>query len=59
MLYDSAEILHLEILQNKIKLFIEWENFPPHPKVTVYSALEIEADKIWWENIPNLYDPFE
>jgi hypothetical protein len=58
MLYDSAEIIHLDILSNRIKLSLEWENFPPHPKVLAYSLLEIEADKIWWENIPNLYDPF-
>jgi len=58
MLYDSAEILHLNIINNRVTLSLEWENFPPHPKVIAYSFLEIEADKIWWENIPDLYDPF-
>jgi hypothetical protein len=58
MLYDSAEIMHLNIIKNRIKISWEWENFPPHPKIIAYSFLEIEADKIWWENIPNLYDPF-
>jgi hypothetical protein len=58
MLYDSAEIMHLTIMKDRIKLSLEWENFPPHPKVTAYLFLEIEADKIWWENIPDLYNPF-
>ena len=58
MLYDSAGILHLEVTKHQILLSLEWMNFPPHPKVTAYSFLKIEAEKIWWENIPDLYDPF-
>ncbi len=58
MLHDSAYILRFDIVENKVTLFIEWVNFPPHPKVNDYSFFEIEAETIWWENIPDLFDPF-
>lgn len=58
MLADSADILHLKIQGTKIRLDLEWMNFPPHPKITAYSFYIIHAEKIWWENIPNLFDPF-
>ena len=58
MLHDSANILRFNIVENKIKLFLEWVNFPPNPNVSDYSFFEIEARKIWWENIPDLIDPF-
>jgi len=58
MLYDSAGILHLKIDDTVVKLDLEWVNFPPHSKITVYSFYIIHAKKIWWENIPDLYDPF-
>jgi len=58
MQFDSAIILDLEIVKNKIKMFLEWTNYPPHAEIAAYSNYEIEAKKIWWENIPALYDPF-
>jgi hypothetical protein len=58
MLYDSAGILHFKIDDTKIKLDLEWVNFPPHSKIVAYSFYTIYAKKIWWENIPDLYDPF-
>lgn len=58
MLYDSAGILHLKIDGTTVSLDLEWVNFPPHPNVTTYSFYTINAKKIWWENIPDLYDPF-
>jgi hypothetical protein len=59
MLFDSAVILDFEIVSNKTKLFLEWTNYPPHAEIAVYSSYEVVAEKIWWENIPNLYDPYE
>jgi len=58
MLYDGAGILHLELFIHKLQLDLEWKNYPPHPDITAYSFYEIEAEKIWWENIPDLKDPF-
>ncbi|MBF8264109.1 MAG: hypothetical protein HW387_1774 [Parachlamydiales bacterium] len=58
MLYDGAGILDFEISKNNVKLFLEWVNYPPHPDIVVYSSFEIEAEKIWWENIPDLGEPF-
>lgn len=56
---DSAGILDFEINENSIRLFIEWVNYPPHAKlINTYSEIIIEANKIYWENIPDLYDPF-
>ncbi len=56
---DSAGILDLEINDNSIRLFIEWVNYPPRAKlINIYSEIIIEADKIYWENAPDLHDPF-
>ena len=53
-IYDDGEILDLEIYKNKVLLLIEWNNFPPKPRESDVSKIEIEAEKIWWENIPTL-----
>lgn len=58
MLYDSAGILHFNIHNTTIKLELEWINFRPKSKPTAYSFYIIHAKKLWWENIPDLYDPF-
>lgn len=58
MLHDSACILHLKVHNATVYLDLEWVNFPPHPRVTAYSFYVIHAKKIWWENIPDLFDPF-
>lgn len=58
MLYDSASILQFKIHDTTVDLDLEWTNFPPHPKVTAYSFYTIYAKRIWWENVPDLYDPF-
>lgn len=57
---DSAGIMDFEINENSIRLFIEWVNYPPHQKwINMYSKIIIEANKIHWENVPDLHDPFE
>ena len=54
--YDDGEILDLEIDSNKVFLLIEWKNWPPKPRLRTndVSKIEIEAEKIYWENIPGL-----
>ncbi len=54
--YDDGEILDLEIDNNKVFLLIEWTNFPPKPRTNDIGTIEIEAEQIYWENIPNLSD---
>jgi len=56
--YDSGKIVDLQIAENNIMIAISWVNFPPKPSVNDFSTIEIKADTIWWENIPDLFDPF-
>ncbi|MCK4935095.1 MAG: hypothetical protein KAR79_05860 [Simkaniaceae bacterium] len=55
--YDKGGIFDFILKNNLIELQIEWVNFPPKPDVTDFSVIIIQADHIWWENIPDLYDP--
>src|SRR5271154_4797791 len=41
-----------------VELQISWRNAPQKPDVNDFSAIVIQADRIWWENIPDLFDPF-
>ena len=52
--YDSGSILDFDIFEHKVFLGIEWTDYPPKPRKSDFSAIEIEAEKIWWENIPDL-----
>jgi len=56
--YDDGEILDLEIDNNKVFLLIEWTNFPPKIRVNDVSKIEIEAENVYWINIPDLSDDF-
>jgi hypothetical protein len=55
MHYDSAEIASFEIEKNKIILGINWYKFKPNFQID-YSLIEIEANKITWENQPEISD---
>lgn len=52
--YDDAEILDLEINDNKVFLLVEWINFPPKTYASDTGTIKIEAEKVYWENIPDL-----
>ncbi len=54
--YDDGEILDLEVDKNKVFLLIEWTNYPPKTRVNDIGTIEVEADKVYWENIPDLSD---
>ncbi len=58
MLYNSGEILDFDVEGSKISLGIEWENFPSKPRINDFSTIDIEIEDLYWENIPDLYDPF-
>jgi len=58
MNYEIADIFDFEISQNKVQFKIKWNSFPPSQLIKGFSTIQIEAEKIWWENIPDLYDPY-
>ena len=51
--YDHGTILDFEIEENTVELGITWTNFHPKTPTNDFSVIEIEADKIWWENLPD------
>jgi hypothetical protein len=55
--YDSSDVYTFEIHARKVLLLISWINYPPKRREeTPFSEYEIEAEKIYWENIPTLFD---
>lgn len=55
--YDSSDVFHFEIQKNKVTLLVQWINYPPKPREeTDVFTIEIEAKKIYWENIPSLFE---
>ena len=58
MLGDRGEIFDLVIKKHEIELQVDWVNYPPKVSINEFVNLKIEALKIWWENIPDLLDPY-
>ena len=56
MKYKDAEIFHFEVHPKKVELQIKWNSNPPKACIEDFSTIEIEAKKIWWENVPNLME---
>jgi hypothetical protein len=54
--YDGGSILDFEIFKHKVILGIEWTDYPPKVRKSDFTTIEIEAEKIRWENIPDLSD---
>jgi hypothetical protein len=54
LLYDRGRILDFELGKNSVEFGINWINFPPKDQIKEFNVIEVEADKVWWENIPNL-----
>lgn len=60
MMYDSGDILDFAIEEARRVVFsVIWTNLPPKKRCNLYQHIEIEAEKIYWENIPDLFDPME
>ncbi len=51
--YHDGEIFDFEIHGNEIELNIDWYKYNPHVNTGMVSY-RIHADKIYWENIPDL-----
>lgn len=54
MFYDDAEIFKLKIDKSKVEICIKWTDFPPKPRKSDFSVVQIQAKKIYWENLPEL-----
>lgn len=57
-IYDNGRIFDFEITKNSVELSIDWVNFPPKSEANEFSVIEIEAEKIYWANIPDLAQSF-
>lgn len=49
-----AEIYDLELTPKHVELQIGWETIPINYSYSDFSTLKITAEKVHWENIPNL-----
>lgn len=58
MVYNHCDLFELEIEEHKLKILVTWEQYIPKKCKTDMLSIEIEAEKIYWENIPNLFDPY-
>lgn len=58
MLADTAGILDLKVSKNDVHLFLEWIDYPPKQKIEKYTDIIIQMEDFFWENIPDLYDPY-
>lgn len=54
--YDRARIFDFEFQSNKIMLVLQWIKYLPEYTESDMSQYEIKAEKIYWENIPTLFD---
>lgn len=56
ILFPDNDLLHLKINGNVVLCEIGWRG--TGVREIDFSDLEIHATKVWWENVPNLHDPF-
>ena len=54
MNYDNGKIFDLEIKNNEVLLSISWRNYPPKARTNDFSTITINAEDVYWENIPDL-----
>jgi hypothetical protein len=54
MHYDNGKIFDLEIKNNEVLLSISWRNYPPKARTNDFSTITINAESVYWENIPDL-----
>ncbi len=55
--YDSGEIMNIDIKKNQFNMNVIWRNFLPKQKFSTFEVIEVEAEKIYWQNIPDLFNP--
>ena|SRR3990167_1061339 len=54
---EDAGIFHFEFNKNHIEFQIIWGSFSSNCFDEDFSVVKIEAEKIWWENCPDMPDP--
>ncbi len=45
--------MDLELYPQRLRLFIQWQNYSPYPPIEEYSEIVVEFDRFTWENLPN------
>src|SRR3990167_7330623 len=50
-----ATIFDFELKENQVEFQIIWDSIPIDKED--FSVVKIEAEKIWWENCPDMPDP--
>lgn len=53
-IFNLGTILDFEIIDKTVDLGILWENCLPKPRTNEFTTIAIEAEHIWWENMPDL-----
>ena len=57
--YDEGDVFSLEVQRQKVVLEVTWLNHPPKPyEETPIHKIVIEGDSIFWENLPDLNNPW-
>jgi hypothetical protein len=56
--YERAEVFRLRIKSNSVLLLLLWIKYFPEYEESALFKYEIEAEKIYWENIPTLFDDY-
>ena len=54
---EDAGIFDFELKENQVEFQIIWGSFAPNCFDEDFSVVKIEAEKIWWENCPDMPDP--
>jgi hypothetical protein len=54
--YKKRKILDFEVGEHIVEFGIMWSNYPYKIEERDYTYIKIEAEKIWWETIPDLED---
>jgi hypothetical protein len=52
--FNLGTILDFEIIDKTVDLGILWENCLPKLRTNEFTTIAIEAERIWWENMPDL-----
>jgi hypothetical protein len=53
--FDLGTILDFEIIDRTVELGILSENYPPKAHTNEFTTIVIQAERTWWENIPEFY----
>jgi len=56
---DEGDLFSIDFFDNKVSFVINWLPYSSKPdRQNSWISYEIEAEQIYWENIPNLPNPY-